>query len=139
MKLYERIQVEEYLLVDVPRRGTEGHFRLKGYRLGLDRRYQLIEPDEAGRLACRTVGLTFGVAQDGDRIEVFEATSGVRLRTPQEEVEAREKAERKAARAEKAREVAEQVAQRAEKAREAAEEELARLREEIERLKRSDL
>ncbi len=153
VKLYERIQVQEYLLVDVPRRGTEGRFRLKGYRLGLDHCYQLIEPDEAGRVACNTVGLLFGVAPDGDRIEVFEIASGARLRTPQEEVEAREraervadraekareKAERVAERAEKAREVAERVAERAEKAREVAEEELARLREEIERLKRSDL
>lgn len=122
VKLYEHIQVEEYLLVDVPRRGTEGLFRLKGYRLDLDHRYRLIEPDEHGRLACRTVGLLFGVAPDGDRIEVFEIASGQRLRTPQEEVEAREKAERKVARAEKARQV--------------AEEEVARLRAEIEQLRR---
>jgi Uma2 family endonuclease len=98
VKLYERIQVEEYLLVDVPRRGTEGRFRLKGYRMGLDHRYQLIEPDESGRIACQTVGLLFGIAPDGNRIEVFEIASGNRLRTPQEEVEARVAAEAEVAR-----------------------------------------
>jgi Uma2 family endonuclease len=98
VKLYEQIQVEEYLLVDMPRKGTEGRFRLKGYRLGLDRRYKLMEPDESGRLACRTIGLLFGVSQDGERVEVFEARSGERLRTPQEEVEARMMAEAEVAR-----------------------------------------
>src|SRR4029077_4441703 len=98
VKLYELTRVEEYLLVDMPRRGTKGRFRLKGYRLGLDHRYRQVEPDEHGRLACRTVGLLFGVAPNGDRVEVFEATSGKRLRTPQEEVEARMAAEAEVAR-----------------------------------------
>ncbi|MEO6193999.1 MAG: Uma2 family endonuclease [Thermoanaerobaculia bacterium] len=107
VKLYERIEVEEYFLVDMPRKGTGGQFQLKGYRLSSDRRYRLIEPDDHGRLLSGETGLLFGVSPNGGRVEVFDAASGERIRTPLEEVEARK----------------------------AAEAELARLRAEIERLK----
>jgi Uma2 family endonuclease len=124
VKLYERIGVEEYLLVDMPRTGTGGRFRLKGYCLDPDRRYRPIEPDGQGRLPGRTIGLLFGVSEDGQRVEVFEAASGERLRTPQEEVEARAAAERREAEKEEALRIAEK--------------ELARLRAELERIKRSN-
>lgn len=121
VKLYERIEVEEYFLVDMPRKGTEGRFRLKGYRLDSDRRYRPIEPDDRGSLLSKETGLLFGVSPDGGRVEVFDAASGERIRTPLEEVDARKRAER--------------VAAGEVEARKAAEAELARLRAEVERLK----
>jgi Uma2 family endonuclease len=123
VKLYEQIGVHEYLLVNPPRKATGNRFRLTGYRLGSRRRYQAIEPDELGRLLSKTTGLRFGVAPQGDRIEAFDDATGERLRSPEEEVAAREAAES-------------MVAREAE-ARKAAEAEVARLRAEIERLKGS--
>ena len=108
--LYEQIGVREYLLVDTPRRATAHRFRVRGYRLGPDGRYRPIEPDREGRLLSEATGLWFGVSPNGDRIEVFDALTGARLLTPQE----------------------------AEEGLKAAEAELARLRTEIERLRRSD-
>jgi Uma2 family endonuclease len=110
VKLYEQIGVQEYLLVNPPRKATGNRFRLLGYRLNDERRYQPIEPDEDGRLLSEMTGLRFGVSSPhAEKIEVFDATTGERLRSPEEEVAARE----------------------------AAEAEIARLRAEIERLKRS--
>ena len=107
VKLYERVGVQEYLLVDLPREATGHRFRLKGYRLGIDQRYQPIVPDAEGFLLSVTTQLRFGVSPAGDRIEIVDAATGERLRSPVEEEEARK----------------------------AAEAELARLRAEIERLK----
>lgn len=124
VKLYEQIGVREYLLINPPRKATGKRFRLHGYRLNSEGRYQPIEPDAKGRLLSEMAGLVFGVSSPrGERIEVFDAATGERLRSPEEEVAAREAAE---ARAEAER-----------TAREAAEKELMRLRKEIERLKRS--
>ncbi len=112
--LYERAGILEYLLLDLPRRATGRHFRVRGYRLGLGRRYQPIEPGKDGRLLSETTGLRFGVPLDGQWIEVFVDATGERLPTSWE---AEEKGAREA------------------EARKAAEEEIARLRAEIERLK----
>ncbi len=109
VKLYERVGVQEYLIVNPPRKATGNSFRLTGYRLGPKHRYQAIEPDENGRLLSSTTGLRFRVTPQGDRVEVFDAAKGERLRSPEEEVAARE----------------------------AAEAEVVRLRAEIERLKGS--
>lgn len=117
VKLYERVGIPEYLLVDLPRRATRHRFRLKAYRLGSDRRYALIEPDEQGCLLSETTGLRFGVSPAGDRIDIFDIRTGERLRSALEEEEARK---------------AEQAA------REAVEEEVRRLRAEIERLKKGE-
>lgn len=100
--LYEKIGVREYLLVDTPRRATAHRFRLRGHRLGPDGRYRPIEPNGEGRLLSEATDLWFGVSPNGDRIEVFDAVTGIRLLTPQE-----------------------------------SQEELARLRAEVERLRRS--
>ncbi|MFL6260643.1 MAG: hypothetical protein ACJ76Y_13090 [Thermoanaerobaculia bacterium] len=104
------------LLVDTPRRATGHRFRIKGYRLGLGRRYKALEPDEEGGILSETTGLRFGVSQDGRKIEIFDS-AGKRLLTSEE---AREQAAREA------------------EARKAAETELARLRAEIERLKKQE-
>lgn len=108
LELYQRVGIPEYLLVDLPRRATGHRFRIRGYRSGPGRRYQGIEPDAEGRILSETTGLRFGVSQDGQRLELFVAATGERLLTSSEE----------------------------EAARKAADEELARLRAEIERLKK---
>ncbi|MFY9822266.1 MAG: Uma2 family endonuclease, partial [Thermoanaerobaculia bacterium] len=101
------------------------------------RRYQQIEPDAQGRLLSETTELLFGVSAKGDRIEVFNARTGERLESPAEVEIARKAAEERATREEAARKAAEERATGAETARKAAEEELARLRAQIERLKKS--
>jgi Uma2 family endonuclease len=107
VQLYQRAGIPEYLLVDMPRRATGHRFRLNGYRLNANRRYELIEPDEEGRLLSQTTELRFGVSPAGDQIHVFAVRTGERLLSSHEE----------------------------EAGRKAAEEELRRLRAEIRRLK----
>ncbi|HEX7184121.1 MAG TPA: Uma2 family endonuclease [Thermoanaerobaculia bacterium] len=123
VELYQRVGVREYLLVGLPRRATGYRFRIKEYRLGPERRYRPIEPDDQGCLLSETTGLRFGVAPDGNWIEMFDAKTGERLLTPLE-------IEERAAREAEARKVAEEALK-------AAEEELTRLRAELERLKKS--
>jgi hypothetical protein len=165
VELYQRVGVREYLLVDLPRRATGYRFRVKGYRLGPEGRYRPIEPDDQGRLLSETTGLRFGASPDGNWIEMFDARTGERLLTPLEieakaaretearkaeqaarkaaeerasrEAKARRAAEERAAREAKARKTAEEKAASESEARKAAEEELARLRAELERLKKS--
>ncbi|HSN88753.1 MAG TPA: Uma2 family endonuclease [Thermoanaerobaculia bacterium] len=110
VRVYERIGVEEYLLVDLPRRATGHRFRLRGYRLDQAGHYQAIEPDAEGRLLARTLDFWFTVSDDGKRVLLVDATTGEVLLTPIEEVERRK----------------------------VAEAELARLQAEIERLRRSE-
>lgn len=108
VKVYEKVGIEEYLLVDLPRRANGHRFQLKGYRMGTDRRYQPMQPDAQGRFASETIGLAFGISPDGGKIHVFDLESGERLLADEEQEEALW----------------------------AQKEELARLRAEIERLKR---
>lgn len=119
-QFYQQVGIPEYLMVDPPRKSNEHRFQLQGYRL-VQGCYQPIAPDAQGRLLSGTTGLWFGVSADGQRIDVFDARTEERLLPLEEEREARQKAEKKAA-----RETA---------ARERAEAELKRLRAEIERLK----
>ena len=128
VKVYEKVGIEEYLLVDMPRRATGHRFQLKGYRMGPDRRYLPMQPDAHGRFVSQTIGLAFGVSPDGRRIHVFNLETGERLLADAEQEEALKAAQENATRAAKESEAAEERAAR-------AEEELARLRAEIERLK----
>jgi len=114
VKVYEKVGIEEYLLVDLPRRANGHRFQLKGYRMGPDRRYLPMQADAEGRLASNTIGLAFGVSSDGGRVYVFDVETGERLLNAIEQEQAMKAAEERAAR---------------------AEEELDRLRAEIERLK----
>jgi Uma2 family endonuclease len=116
VKLYERVGIPEYVLVDPPRQDNDHRFLLKGFRLDRLRHYQRIEPDAQGRLLSETTELIFGVSAKGDRIEVFNARTGERLESP---AEVEERAAREAKRANR------------------AEAELDRLRAQIERLKKS--
>jgi len=92
-KLYARIGVEEYVMVDLPRRANNRRFQLRGHRLDDQKRYQPMEPDAQGRLHSRVTGLLFGVSASGDRIEVHVAATGERLLSSKEEEERRKAAE----------------------------------------------
>lgn len=127
--LYEKVGVPEYLLLYLPLQNRTQPYRLIGYRTGPDGRYRLVEPDSQGRFVSETTGLAFALTPPRDWIEIFDLATGRRLLTAAEEEEARKRAE-EIARA------AEEKATREAEARKAAEEELARLRAEIEALKR---
>jgi Uma2 family endonuclease len=114
VRIYEKVGIEEYLLVDLPRPANGHRFHLKGYRMGPDGRYQSIQPDAQGRFASKTISLAFGVSPDGGRIYVFDLETGERLLNGIEQEEALKEAEKRVGR---------------------AEEELARLRAEMERLR----
>jgi Uma2 family endonuclease len=125
--LYQEARIPEYFYFDPPRRGNDHQFRLMGYRLDSHGQYQPVPLDAQGRLYSETTGLWF--MAEGDLIRVIEARTGKRLLYSFEE-ETERIAEAKARR--EAQERAEREAQ----ARREAEAENARLREELERLKR---
>ncbi|HEV2854919.1 MAG TPA: Uma2 family endonuclease [Thermoanaerobaculia bacterium] len=129
LRFYQQVGIEEYFLVLPPRRKKLGQrFGLWGYRLGPNRRYRPIEPDENGRLFSSTTGLQFAVSPEGDRIDVFNAATGERYPASDEE-------KKRLKAAEAAQKAAEEKASQEAAARRAAEEELERLRAEIQRLK----
>jgi len=136
VELYQQVGITEYLLVDPPRRATGRRFRLKGYRLGPDQRYQPMEPDPEGRFLSVTTQLRFGVSAKGDWIEVSDALTGERLLSSLEEEEGRKAAEAARKAAEAARKAAEERAASEAAARKAMEGELERLRAELDKLKR---
>lgn len=115
--LYEREKIREYLAIDPPQKANGERFQWIGYRLDnrLDNggRYRPIDPDAEGRIVSETTGLAFGASPDGQAVLVFDTRTGERLLTSQEEVV------------------------QVRKEREAVEAEVARLREEIARLKGS--
>lgn len=153
---YALAGIPEYFHIDPPRPKKPG-FVTVGYRLISKGRYRRIKPDAEGWLLSETTGLLFPVRSDEEeRLPVLDAQTRERLLYPDElleaieaeaarEAAARGMAEEKAAREARARRVAEEraareaVARRAEEAaRRVAEAENARLREEIERLKRGE-
>lgn len=142
--VYQRAGIPEYLIVDPPSRATQQRFQLTGYRLdGRRGRYRKIEPDEKGRLASKTTGLLFAVSPNGRRIDIIDSATGQLLLTSSEEEAGRKaaeaaqrKAEGRAAREARARKAAEEARKTEAEARKAAEAEVARLREELERLRK---
>ena len=121
VEIYERVGIPEYLIADPPF-SADDRLLLTGYRLGPDGRYRKIEPDRRGRLYSETTDLWFGVAEDGQKVQVFDAATGERLLTASEEAAARKRES--------------QARQREEEARREAESEVARLRAELERLRK---
>jgi Uma2 family endonuclease len=113
--IYEQAGIAEYLLVEPPRLGSRNRLFWTGYRLGRNGRYQRIEPDSEGRLLSETTQLLFGVGEDGETPRIFDARTGQRLLTLDEQRQAWQAAEERA---------------------QAAAAENARLREEIERLRK---
>lgn len=146
VELYERIGVREYLLLDLPRRGNRRRLSWHGHRLDRRGRYARIEPDLRGRIHSETTGLVFGADPTESWIEIFDARTGQRLLTSDEEAEeGRRRAEQAVKQAEQAVKQAEGSARRAKeaarraeeeaKARREAEAENVRLREELARLR----
>lgn len=154
--LYARTGIPEYLLIDLARERNGWRCQVRGLCLSSERRYQPIPPDDQGRIPSKTTGLLFGVSADGREIDIFDAATGERLLTPQEEAERARRAEQQARRAEqqtqRARQQARTAGQQARtadgqaraaelkarseaEARAAAEAEVVRLRAEIERLR----
>lgn len=83
--LYEAERIPEYLLLDLPQPETGDRFQwVAGYRLGADQKYRPIEPDGRGRFLSQTAGLRFGTSPDGQQVFVYEAATGRRLLTPLE-------------------------------------------------------
>ncbi len=109
VELYRIAGIPEYLIVDSPTGLTGLPFKLLGYRLDAAGRYQPMQPDAEGRFLSETTGIWFQVSPDGQRIFLFEYPTGRRLLN---------------------------LTEQEERAR-AAEEEVARLRAELERLRRA--
>ena len=105
VRIYQQAGVREYLILD-PSYHTGDPF-WTGYRLDPGGRYRPIVPDAEGRVFSETTGLWFGIDPDRLALRIVDATTGERLQTSEE----------------------------ARRAAQAAEAELARLREEIQRLK----
>jgi Uma2 family endonuclease len=116
---YSEAGIPEYILLYLPRPRKGGWIRPVGYRLITRGQYRPIEPDEQGRIFSETTGLWFA---PGKRIQVIDGKTGERLLYSDEEEAGRKAAEEKAAREAEGRQTAEA--------------EVARLREELERLKR---
>jgi Uma2 family endonuclease len=108
VEIYQQAGVPEYLIVDPPLPPENG-LTIIGYRLAPDGKYRRIKPDSRGRLHSETTGLFFAPSEDGETVRVGDAAAGQWLLTPGEERAARK----------------------------AAEAEVARLRAEIERLKKA--
>jgi Uma2 family endonuclease len=128
VKIYQRVGIPEYVILDPPTSVTEGRLLLLGYRLSRDGRYRRIKPDAQGRLLSETTGLLFGVGEDGQTPVVFNAQTGERLLDPKEQAN---RAQETVAREAEARKAAEALVVRETEARKTAEAELARLRAEL--------
>lgn len=66
------------------RRAGRTPFRF-GLRLGPDQRYRPMEPDDQDRFLSQTTGLLFAAAPQDDGIDLFDAQTGERLLTSDEE------------------------------------------------------
>lgn len=135
LELYERVGVQEYLLQDLPRRANEWRVGWRGYRLDDAGRYQSIEPDAHGRLRSKITGLLFGVTPAGDWAELIDVETGERLLSSVEEEEGRLRAEKESRREAEGRRREAEGRRREAEARQAAEAEVARLREELRRVR----
>ncbi|MCB0084380.1 MAG: Uma2 family endonuclease, partial [Caldilineaceae bacterium] len=95
--IYAAVGIPEYLVIDLLTERSEP-WRLHGFRLGNTPRYQSIPPDADGGITLQGLGLRF-LPIGRTRIDVFDSTTGERLRSA---TEFREAAEAEAARAEAA-------------------------------------
>lgn len=141
-QLYAHLRIPEYFMYDPEQDYLDPP--LQGHRLR-DDQYVQIEPDDDGSLISDELGLKLIV--EDDELQFYRMDTGQRLLTPAEraeiEIEARHREEEARHREEEARHREEQARHREEqarrqehKARLAAEAEVARLRAELELLKR---
>jgi Uma2 family endonuclease len=127
VEIYQDAGIPEYIVVDSTLK--DPRYRLLGYRLDRNGHYRPINPDAEERLFSETTSLWFQSSPDGKRVLVFEHSGGRRL------LNLEETADRLLATEEKAR-AAQARAEREAEAREAAEAEIARLKAELDRLRR---
>lgn len=124
LDIYDRLEVEEYIAIRPTGLYADGPFELRGWRRSKNR-LRPVEPDDRGRLHSRIADVLFGTGPEGSGLLLWDAVTGERLFSPEEqEAEARRLAEGRA----------EQEAN----ARRDAEAELARLRAELERRDREE-
>lgn len=147
LAIYGPLGVEEYVAIRPVGFYPQGPFKLRGWRRDPKTgRLRPLRPNPDGRLHSRVSGLLFGTGEDGWGLELWDAATGKRLRTSDDELawhaERTEQAEARALheadRADEAAELAELAERRALRADERAELAERRNRElqaEIERLK----
>ena len=140
---YAQMGVAEYVIFDPRRRARPA---LSVYRLATEDSYALLSPEPDGTYWLTSIELRVSAEPGGDRAGIgprlrFFRANGQPLLHIEEEVQARQDAERREQAAERARQEAERARQeereareRAEQARQRAEQEQARLRAEIARL-----
>jgi Uma2 family endonuclease len=93
VKLYQRVGIPEYLIVDTStRKRAARRYTLFGYRLDAAGRYGLIAPDAEGRILSETTGVLFQIGPTGDRVLLFEAATSRRLLNLDEEKERADRA-----------------------------------------------
>jgi Uma2 family endonuclease len=146
-EIYAKLGVEEYLQFDPLEEYLAPN--LQGHRL-VGGRYRALRPQADGSLVSRTTGVVFRA--EGARLRLTDATTGAPLLRKEEEREARQRAEERAAVEARARHQAEeraaveararhQAEERAAveaRARHQAEEKVRTLEEELARLRRPD-
>jgi hypothetical protein len=133
LAIYGPLGVEEYFAIRPVGFYPDGPFKLRGWRRDpTSGRLRPIRPRADKRLRSQVTGLLFGTGEDGYGLELWDAATGERLRTSDQELAWHaEQTER--ARAEARRE-ADRAAEAEERA-EIAERRNRELRAEIERLK----
>ena len=97
---YAAIGITEYLIIDLLSQESDD-WQLSGYRLGKSPFYAAITPDADGGLTFTSIGIRF-VATGYRRLDLYDATTGERLLTPDEQ-RTQAKAQQTRAEAEKAR------------------------------------
>ncbi len=98
--LFERMKVEDLVLVYPWRPAGNQPLRLDAKRLGASGRYRANRPGPGGWILLDSVGLRIKVAEDGRRLLVEDVRTGERLLTSVEEEAARRAAEARAEQAE---------------------------------------
>jgi Uma2 family endonuclease len=87
LAIYGPLGVEEYVAIRPRGFYPQGPFELRGWRRDpRTGRLHRLRPDAAGRLRSRVTGLYFGTGAEGWGLEVWDAATGERLRTSEDEL-----------------------------------------------------
>jgi hypothetical protein len=97
VKIYQRAGVPEYLIIDPPF-PPDGRLRLTAHRMAPDGRYRRLDPDSQGRIHSETTNLFFAPSEEGRTVRIGDAATGEWLLTPSQEQAARKAAEAEVAR-----------------------------------------
>jgi Uma2 family endonuclease len=121
LRIYAPLGVQEYVAVRPLGLYPDGPFELRGWHLDpRTRRLLPIAPNPQGQIPSLATGLLFGTGSDGFCLSLWNAASGERLLSPEEDVtRLRERAEQAEERAEQAEERVERAEERADRESEA--------------------